>query len=125
MYNLYHVKLKIGKRTWTEKNYFNNPEDVKSFYQNVTEAEVMEIQQLVTVYTNTSKTQPVDDPNSYQPTTYMLVSNNDKHRSTRVILQTIKLKHSISDVLEYMKLYVKINKDTSIKSLLTASISSK
>ncbi len=43
MSNLYHVKLKIGKRTFTDKVYANSSDSIIAFYKQACEAKVMEI----------------------------------------------------------------------------------
>jgi len=125
MKKLYHTQFKIGKRSFTEKNYFNNLEDCKSYYNAMYEAKIVEIFEFVSVYKSSSSKIPLDDPSTYNPTSYMMVASKDLKRSNRFILQTVKAKHSISDMLNLMKQYLGIDKNTSVNSLLSANTSSK
>lgn len=125
MSHLYNCKFKIGKRTFTDKLYADNDTAIISFCEQAYQAELIELHKQVKVPITVKRTIPVDDVLNYKPSMYMIVSNTDLKKSKRFIFQTVKLKHSINDLLGLMKLYLKIDATTSIKGLLTASVSSR
>ena len=124
MPNLYNVKFKIGKRSYSTKLYSSNHNNILTFVNNNLLAKVTEIQQVVYEAPTTTKYN-VDDPTTYKGTMYLMVGNNDVKKINQFIFQTVKPTRTIDEVFEDMKLLLDIDKESSIKSLVSASMSSK
>lgn len=124
MSHLYNVKLKIGKRTYTTKVYASNHDDIITFVNNNLKSKVVSIHEIVYEAPKTQKYE-VDDPSTYKGTMYFMVANNEANKSNQMIFQTVKTTRNVNEVFQDMKQLLHLDKTTSIKSLVTASISDK
>jgi len=122
--NLYNVKLKIGKRSWTQKIYAKTPDNILSFCNTYLQAKVIQISKIVYEASESSSI-PVDDPLTYQNTLYFMMSNNEHSKMNQTILQTVKTTKSYNEVIQGLIQYIMIDDTSDIKENIVVSESSK
>jgi hypothetical protein len=122
MAKLFHVNLKIGRRTITQKWYAKKYQDIQTFVNNNLLAKIIEIKEVV--YTAPKTTIfPVDDPTTYQDVFYFYVTT-DNNKSAQFQIPTIKTTKDYNDVFNDMKLYLTVG-EKEIKSLNSVNVSTK
>lgn len=124
MPNLYNVKLKIGKRSYSTKMYSSNHTNILTFVKNNLMSEVVSIEQIIYEAPKTT-TYNVDDPLTYKGAMYLMVGNDADSKMNQFIFQTVKLTRTVNEVFADMKSLLDLDKSSSIKSLVSANISSR
>lgn len=124
MSNLYNVKLKIGKRSYSTKLYASNYTNILTFVSNNLLAEIVSIEQVI-YEAPTSTIYNVDDPLTYKGAMYFMVGNEADSKMNQFIFQTVKLTRTVNEVFDDMRLLLDLDKVSPIKSLVSANISSK
>lgn len=122
--NLYNVKFKIGKRSYTSKIYSSSHENILAFATEYLEAKVVSISQIV-YDVESSAVIPSDDSNNYKKTLYFMVSNNDDGKASQIVIQTAKNTKSYQDIFEGIRQYLKIDDVSNITGLINVNESQK
>jgi len=122
MANLYNVTMKIGKRSFSTNLYAVSPDNILTFCQNNLLAKVIKISQIVYDVSDTASV-PADDVNLYKKTVYYTVRNDTAKKSAIMPFQTVKLTRTTQEVFDDMKLYLDLDKTSSITSSLSVSSS--
>ena len=124
MSNLYNVKLRIGKRSYSTKFYSSTYENIITFVNKNLKAKIVSIEQIV--YEAPSSTKyDIDDTDTYKGTMYFMVSNDTDKKVNQIIMQTIKNSRSSTEVFNDMKQYLDLDTVSSIKSLVSVNVSSR